>query len=139
MPNAIDVLQRAFSEAAQGSPAIGGFHYFAETLRQAGAIRNHWALPSCQSTFWTTHGNVVDQGEPLMTGFGTVPKFDLDAVIRAIREDQAGKSTFAQFLAAAWDAGVLSYEVDFENCTVSYFGVDGEVYVEEYARVSLGS
>jgi uncharacterized protein YbcV (DUF1398 family) len=41
-------------------------------------------------------------------------------LVRALREDQAGHTTFPQFLEAAWRAGVVRYDVDFEARTVSY-------------------
>ena len=52
--------------------------------------------------------------------------------------DQAGESTFPQFLAAAWQAGVVSYEVDLAARTVAYYGVNGEKYVEAYPAVEVG-
>ena len=36
---------------------------------------------------------------------------------------------------SAWNAAILvRYDVDFEKRTVSYYGCDGEEYVEAYAR-----
>jgi uncharacterized protein YbcV (DUF1398 family) len=34
--------------------------------------------------------------------------------------DQAGKSTFPEFQAASWRAGVVHYDVDFSARTVAY-------------------
>jgi uncharacterized protein YbcV (DUF1398 family) len=66
-----------------------------------------------------------------------VPLFNREALIAALRIDQAGNSTFPEFLAASWRAGVLRYEVDFAARTVAYYGCDGEVYVEAYPAVDL--
>ena len=121
----------------RGKPAVGGFPYLAETMRDAGVRRNVWSLPSCQSVFITDLGNVAVQGKPLIEDMVNVPPFDEAALVRALRADQAGESTFEQFLLGAWSAGVVSYVVDFGARKVAYFGVDGEKYEEEYPSVTL--
>ena len=63
--------------------------------------------------FFTELGPVVMQGAPLLTGAADVPQFDREALIAALRADQTGQSTFPEFLAASWRAGVVRYEVDF--------------------------
>jgi uncharacterized protein YbcV (DUF1398 family) len=120
-----------------GRPKIGGFPYLAETLRRAGVARNIWFLPGCQSLYLTKDGPVVTQGTPLLSGTMDVPRFDRDALIAALRTDQAGNSTFPEFLAATWRAGVVRYEVDFTSCTVTYYGCNGEEYTEEYPAVEV--
>ncbi len=136
MSEAVDVLQAALERAISGRPKVGGFPYLAETLRQAGVSRNIWHLPSCQSLYVTEHGPVVSQMRPLVSGAVDVPPFDRDSLIKALRTDQAGNSTFPEFLAAAWNAGVILYEVDFDARTVTYHGYDGE-YVEAYPFVDV--
>lgn len=137
MSKAIENLQAAQKRAMQGRPAIGGFPFLAETLRQAGVRRNTWALPSCQSLFDTELGPVLFQGQPLVTGMADVPAFDEAALVAALRADQAGKSTFPEFLSATWLAGVVGYEVDFAQRICTYWGVSGERYVERYAAVGI--
>lgn len=137
MSKAIDNLNEAMARAAAIRPRVGGFPYLAEVLKQAGVTRNTWALPSCQSLFLTKEGPVVMQGSPLAMGANDVPAFDEIALIRALRIDQAGESTFPQFLEASWRAGVVSYDVDFEARTVAYRGCNGEEYIEAYPAVSL--
>lgn len=133
---AIDNLQAALRHAMETRPKVGGFPYLAEILRQAGVRRNEWFLPSCQSLYLTESGAVVSQGEPLLSGMANVPPFDRDALIRALRTDQAGESTFPEFMRAAWEAGVVRYAVDFAARTVTYVGCGGEEYVEEYPDVT---
>src|ERR1700744_3629837 len=116
MTTAIENLNSAMQRAMAGRPKVGGFPYLAEVLRQAGVRRNSWSLPSCQSLYVTDKGVVVMQGTPLVSGMTG------EAVIAALRTDQAGKSTFPEFLAAAWKAGVFGYEVDFEGRVVTYWG-----------------
>ena len=109
MSEAVSNLQAAQERAMAGRPRVGGFPYLAETLRRAGAIRNLWSLPACQSLFLTEQGPVVMQGAPLITGAADVPPFYQEALIAALRADQAGRSTFPEFLAATWRAGVVPY------------------------------
>jgi uncharacterized protein YbcV (DUF1398 family) len=137
MSDAIENLKSAQQRAMAARPKIGGFPYLAETLRRAGVTRNIWSLPSCQSLFLSEKGPVVMQGEPLLTGMADVMPFDRDALIAALRTDQEGKSTFPEFLAATWKAGVVGYEVDFTARTCAYYGIDGGKYVEAYPAVEV--
>jgi|SRR5579859_1418660 len=139
MSKAIDKLMEAMKFAQANRPRVGGFPYLAEVLRKAGVTRNLWSLPSCQSLFLTHEGPVVIQGTPLVNGAVDVPAFDEKALIRALRVDQAGESTFPEFLEASWRAGVVSYYVDLETRTVTYQGCNGEEYIEAYPAVTVGS
>ena len=76
-------------------------------------------------------------GTPLVTGTADIPPFDREALIKALRTDQAGQSTFPEFLAASWRAGVLRYDVDFAARTVAYYGCNGEEYIESYPAVEV--
>ena len=135
--NAIDNLQGALLRATANRPKVGGFPYFSETLRQAGVTRNSWYLPSCQSLFITESGSVTVVGKPLVTGMVAVPPFNREALIAALRTDQAGEGSFEEFLEASWDAGVVRYEVDFSARVVRYFGCSDEMYEEAYSRVEV--
>ena len=137
MSKAIDNLTAAMKRAQAIRPRVGGFPYLAETLRQAGVKRNVWSLPSSQSMFLTEDGPVLMQGSPLVTGAVDVPAFDQQALIAALRTDQAGESTFPEFLQASWRAGVVGYDVDFDARTVVYRGCNNEEYVEAYPAVTL--
>jgi len=103
---AIENLQAAQQRAMAGRSKVGGFPYLAETLRRAGVTRNYWFLPACQSIYLTQEGPVVTQGTPLLSGTADVPRFDREALIATLRTDQAGKSTFPEFLLTSWRAGV---------------------------------
>ncbi|HEX5431542.1 MAG TPA: DUF1398 family protein [Bryobacteraceae bacterium] len=137
MSKAIENLQAAQKRAMAIRPKAGGFPYLAEVLRQAGVTKNLWTLPSCQSLYLTNDGPVVVPGTYLASGATDVPAFDREAFIGALRTDQAGGSTFPEFLAASWRAGVVRYEVDFEARTVAYYGCHGEEYVESYPAVEV--
>jgi uncharacterized protein YbcV (DUF1398 family) len=137
MSKAIDNLTEAMRTAEEVRPRVGGFPYLAEVLRKAGVTRNIWSLPSSQSLFLTQLGPVVMQGNPLVNGAIDVPAFDEEALIRALRIDQAGKSTFPEFLEASWRAGVVRYDVNFEARTVAYQGCNGEEYIEAYPLVAI--
>jgi uncharacterized protein YbcV (DUF1398 family) len=137
MSKAIENLVAAQRRAIEGRPAVGGFPYLAETLRQAGVTSNSWHLPSCQSIYITQPGAVVQQLEPLAMGSVDVPPFDKDALIAALRADQSGKTTFQEFLAATWQAGIIRYEVDLVERCVTYFGSLGEYYLEHYQQAAI--
>ena len=96
-----------------------------------------WFLPACQSLYLTEHGPVVSLGSPLISGTVDVPLFDREALIAALRADQAGKSTFPEFLTATWRAGVVRHDVDFTARKVAYYGPNGEEYIEDYPAVQV--
>jgi uncharacterized protein YbcV (DUF1398 family) len=130
-------LTEAQNYAMSVRPKTGGFPVLAEVLRQAGVQLNRWSLPSCQSVYRMTDGSVVQQGTPLVTGTYEIPKFDREALIAAIRADQEGRSTFPEFLQAAWSAGVVGYDADFAERKVTYYGSFGESYMEDYPAVEV--
>lgn len=137
MSKTTDALKNAQQKAMSIRPKVGGFPYLAEVLRQAGVKRNVWSLPSCQSIYFMEVGSVVEQGKPLVEGASDIPPFNKEALIKALRKDQAGESTFPEFLKSTWEAGVIWYQVDLEKRTVTYGGADGETYVENYPSVSV--
>jgi uncharacterized protein YbcV (DUF1398 family) len=131
-------LQSAMAYAMKNRPKVGGFPFLAECLRKAGVEKNIWSLPSAQSIYITKEGSLVKPGVALASEMTPVPDFDKEALIKALRTDQAGESTFLEFILSAWNAGVVSYEVDFIERTVSYRGALGEEYVESYPKVEVG-
>jgi uncharacterized protein YbcV (DUF1398 family) len=137
MSEAIENVRRAQERAAAIRPRVGGFPYLAEVLRRAGVSRNVWSLPACQSLFLTEHGPVTIRGSPLVSGAVDVPAFNRGALIAALRTDQAGESTFPEFLESSWRAGVVRYDVDFLARTVAYYGCNGEEYIESYPAVEI--
>jgi len=76
-------------------------------------------------------------GTPLFSGTVDVPQFNRESLIAALRTDQAGNSTFPEFLAACWRAGVVRYDVDFMARKVAYYGCNGEEYIEDYPAVEV--
>jgi uncharacterized protein YbcV (DUF1398 family) len=129
MSKATDNLQAAQQRAAAGRPKVGGFPYLAETLRRAGVTLNIWFLPACLSLYLTNDGPVATQGTPLAR--------DREALKAALRTDQAGNSTFPEFLVGSWRAGVVRYDIDLAAYTVSHCGCRGEEYVEPYPSVEV--
>ncbi len=133
----IERLQTAQQEAIKNRPKIGGFPYLAEMLRRAGVKRNTWTLPVCQSVYFMEKGVVVQQGKSLVDGVAKAPLFDEAALMKTICTDQAGGSTFSEFLESAWNAGVLWYDIDFEKRVVVYGGAQGETYTESYPEATI--
>ena len=137
MSKIVDKLTEAQQYATSIQPQAGGFPVLAEVLRQAGFWVNRWVLPSCQSIYLTKDGAVVQQGAPIIEGTHKIPKFDREALIAAIRSDQEGNCTFSEFLCASWKAGVIEYEVDLISRKVTYYGINGGSYLEEYPTVEI--
>jgi len=137
MSTAIDTLKAAQEKAAAIRPKVGGFPYLAEVLRQAGVSRYHYTVPAATSLFLTSAGPVIAQGSPILDGMADVAPWDGEAVITAIRTDQAGESTYPQFAQACWTAGIVRYEVDLSARTCTYYGATGEQYVESYPHVDI--
>lgn len=137
MSKATQNLQEALAHAMSIRPEIGGFPTLAEALRKAGITKNIWNLPSCQSIYITKFGPVVTQGVSLVNAPVDIPPFNKEALVKALRIDQAGKSSFPEFLKASWESGVVSYVVDFKKRQVTYYGVLDESYSEEYPVVQI--
>ena len=137
MSTLTDTVHSAQRKAAEIRPEVGGFPVLAEVLRQAGIHRNARTLPAGQSVYVTDTGAVVEPAVSLVSEMSDVPAFDRDAVIDAIRADQAGHTTFPEFLAAIWAAGVTGYVVDLDQRTVTYGGIDDTTYVESYPAVEI--
>ncbi|MFF3889692.1 DUF1398 family protein [Streptomyces sp. NPDC001914] len=137
MTDAIDTLRAALERAGAVRPQVGGFPHLAESLRQAGVTRCRMTVPSNAMLYLTTAGPVAVQGEPLVTGMVDVPPFDREALIEALRADQAGLTTFPEFVQGCWKAGAVRYDVDLTARTCTYYGADDDAYVESYAAVEL--
>lgn len=137
MSRAIDDLQAARQRAASIRPKVGGFPYVAETLRRAGVTRYRHTVPAATSLFLTDAGPIVTQADPMLDGIAEVAPWNQDALIAALRADQAGQSDYDEFTRACWKAGVVCYEVDLLARTCSYFGATGERYVETYDEVEV--
>lgn len=139
MNNAIETLLAAQARGMALRPKVGGFPTLAEALRQAGVQRLETFLPSCHSLYATAQGPVATVGMPpaLLSGAALVPPFNQASLINALRADQAGHSSFPEFLQGAWEAGVVRYVVEFEAHQVRYVGCAGEEYVESYSAVEI--
>jgi len=133
----IEELIKAQQFALANKPQIGGFPFLAKVLQQAGITKNTWALPSCQSIYFIKGKAVVQQGTPLITGTHEIKNFNQEDLIKIIQLDQNGKSSFAEFLQSAWEAGVTIYEVDFIKRYVTYYGFNNESYRESYPEIKI--
>ncbi|MBY0273838.1 DUF1398 family protein [Candidatus Binatia bacterium] len=119
-------------------PAVGGFPYLAEAFRRAGVERLDFVVPSATTVYTTDRGEVVEQGEVLVSGTSAIAPFDERALVAALRADQEGRATFPDFVAASWRAGVLSWTVDLVARTCTYRSARGDrTYVESYPAVDI--
>jgi len=137
MSSIIDTITAAQAHAAAVRPRVGGFPYLAEALRRAGVTAYFFDVPSMSVVYATDEGDVLQPGELLRSVKTVIPPFDEAALIAALRTDQAGLSTFPEFVEASLRAGVVRYEVDTSARTCTYYGVHGERYVEHYPEVEL--
>lgn len=133
--NAIENIVEAQKYAMKIRPKVGGFPVLAAVLKKFGVLKNVWYLPSCQSIYFTENGNVVFQGNPLVSNFADIPFFDKDSLIFALTKDKNGEGSFDEFLNSSWKAGVVKYEVDFLQRKVIYYGILGEEYIETYSEI----
>ncbi|MGW4194859.1 DUF1398 family protein [Streptomyces sp. NPDC005004] len=134
---AVPTLEAALEHGASVRPRAGGFPYLAEALRRAGTTRCTMTVPSGSMLYLTDAGPVALQGEPLITGMTDVPPFDRAALLGALRADQAGETSFPEFVRGCWEAGVVRYDVDLTARTCVYQGAGGETYTETYPAVAL--
>ncbi|MGW5104555.1 DUF1398 family protein [Streptomyces sp. NPDC004100] len=134
---AVPTLKAALERGASVRPQVGGFPHLAEALRQAGTTRCTMTVPSGAMLYLTDAGPVAVQGEPLITGMTDVPPFDRAALLAALRADQAGETSFPEFVRGCWEAGVVRYDVDLTARTCVYQGAGGETYTETYPAVAL--
>jgi uncharacterized protein YbcV (DUF1398 family) len=116
---------------------VGGYPYLAEALRQAGVMHYVYTLPSGQCIFYAHDGKVATQSDVVASGMLEVPSFNKDAFIKVLRKSQNGDMTFPEFLKGSWESGVVHYEADLMARKVTYYGADGETYVEDYPEVGL--
>ncbi|MFK4974500.1 DUF1398 family protein [Lactococcus garvieae] len=125
------------SKSEKVRPKIGGFPYLAECLREEGFIKNTWYLPSGDSFYFSKEDSLVIPGKSLIEDITVYPSYSEEELIRALRTDQAGKSTFPEFLMNTWKSGVVKYEVNFIDRYVVYYGANGEEYKEIYPAVEI--
>lgn len=137
MSTAKTKIENAYKWAVANRPQVDGFPYLAECLRQAGVLRYVYHFPSCQCIFFTGEGQVASQGEVLLSGMSDVPSFDQEAFLRVLKASQKGEITFPEFLKGTWKTGVINYEADLIARKVSYYGANGESYIEDYPAVKV--
>ncbi|UAN43327.1 DUF1398 family protein (plasmid) [Enterobacter sp. JBIWA008] len=138
MSNNVKRILAALDAARQLPVREGHFPHLANLLHRTGILSNTWTLPGCQSIYETQEGCVVIPGEPLLNSPVDVPPFSDKKLMTAICEDQAGNTTFREFLMRIWQAGVVSYRVDFVSRTVTYYGLNGDIWEENYPDVTAG-
>jgi uncharacterized protein YbcV (DUF1398 family) len=119
-----NIVRAALSHGAAIRPRVGGFPHFAECLLQAGVRHVDVTVPTASTVYVLADTAVLKQGDTLQ------------AVIRA---DQAGETTYAEFVASSWAAGVIAYQVDLDVRTCTYHGAHGEHYVETYDPVDVAT
>ena len=124
--DAVETLKAAFERAAKIRPVAGGFPVLAEVLRAAGVLRNEWHLPGAQSRYDMTDGAVLmQQLPPRIDGISVVPPFDRNELIRVLRADQAGETTFPAFLDGVGERVWCATPLSFLNTACCTMGLPG--------------
>jgi len=135
--NLVETVQQAQRRGAAARPRVNGFPYYAEALRVAGITAVETSVATGGSIYHLADGAVAQTSDPIAGSVSAVPDWDEAALIAAIRADQAGQTTFADFLADSWKAGVIRFRVDLTDHTCTYFGAAGHRYVEAFPTVAL--
>lgn len=130
-------FKRAMLKSEKNRPESIGFPYLAECLREEGFIKNIWYLPSGDSFYLSKDDSLVIPGKSLIEEVTASPYFSKEKLINSLRADQAGQTTFLEFLLNIWESGVVKYEVNFNEHYVVYFGIRGEQYKEHYPEVEI--
>lgn len=133
----VATVSSALARGAAVRPEVNGFPYFAEALRAAAITTIETSIAAGGSVYHLAGGSVAQSFEPIAKTAVAVPSWDETALIAAIRADQAGRSTFTEFLRAAWNAGVTGFRVDLTERTCTYVGTAANTYVETYPAVTL--
>ena len=131
------IVAAAQQRAREVRPLVGGFPYLAEVLRQAGVVSVGCDVPSRTTTYLFADGAVIDQATPQVDSIAEVPVFDREALVAAIRADQAGQTDYPTFMTDIGNAGVVRYQVDLQRRTCTYQPAHGHNYVEHYPAVEL--
>lgn len=132
----VEVVRRALHRGGSVRPTTNGFPYFAEALHAAGITTVENCIPAGVSVYHLERGAVASSCEPIVESLTAVPDWDATKLIAAIRTDQAGRSTYPQFLRGAWNAGVIRFRVDLNDRTCTYFGTSPHTYTETYPAVA---
>jgi uncharacterized protein YbcV (DUF1398 family) len=64
------------------------------------------------------------------------PALAVDHDLLLLKSTAIRRSRFPEFIAAIWAPGVWHYEVDLDDRTCAYVGLDGDEYLESYGIAS---
>jgi uncharacterized protein YbcV (DUF1398 family) len=110
-----------------------GFPEVVRALTEAGVESYRADLVRLEGVFYMPDGRTHVETMGYKAG-GIADKFDAAEVVAAIRESQAGRSKYAEFLSRAMGAGTTNYVVYLDGRKVIYFGRRGEFHVEEFPQ-----
>lgn len=123
-----DEIEAAIVKARQSEVT---YPQFVELLSEAGVRTYHVDVPSHTVIYRNGEETHTEHGQPVVSEDARTPApFDDSGVKAAIAGNQQGKGDYLTFLRQIWASGVVEYDVDLGERTVSYRGVAGEAYVE---------
>ena len=116
--------------------SLAGTTAFPEVVRrltEEGVESYHADLVRLEETFYMPDGTTyVEKLEFPKMAIGD--EFSAGAVVAAIRDSQAGKCKYPEFLNRVMNAGTTGYVTYLRGKRVIYFGRKGEFHVEEFPR-----
>jgi len=112
-------IQAAYA-AAKNYPAL------AAKLLAAGVL-SYTVDTSTSLIIYRLNGGLIHLGGHAGEPLDIAPNFDEALTIKAIRENQQGKTTYPEFMRSIADAGVRFYEASLktEKPKVTYIGIGG--------------
>ena len=102
-------------------------------LLKAGFESYYTDLLSLKKIYFSKNNTYIHDFK-LFTKKEVADHFDRTSVIQAIREIQADKIQYQEFLRKIMDAGVIFYIVFMTGKKVIYFGRRGEQHLEEFPQ-----
>jgi len=112
-------LQDAFA-SAQNYPDL------AARLAAAGVL-SYTVDVASKITLYRFENGVIHLSEKTDAPVAISPQFDKGAVVKAIRDNQEGRTTYPEFMQGMANSGVIFYEATLngENPRVTYIGIGG--------------
>lgn len=114
--------------------SLAGTVTFPEVVRELigeGVESYHADLVRRQKTFYMPDGETYTEKMDFTAG-PIGDRFSQEGVVSALRDIQAGKDRYSEFLRRVMEAGTTSYTVFLSGRKAIYFGRRGEFHVEEF-------
>ena len=126
--NSVELLQTTLTDTLAGKLA---FPEVIRILSEAGVQSYRTDMVRREVTYSMTNG-AVHVLPMQFAGSPVAGPFSGEQVVAAIRESQAGRLIYPDFLTRVMDAGTCAYDVDFDGRQAVYYGSGGDSHVERF-------